>query len=137
MGAPLFSCLDYGIFGKGKVFSKICNLSNLVDIQRKHENDKRITYSDGLYTLFKKVFLLFHTALLKCFIYSREVMSTFYIVQQSSLSFNLFTGYLPTKNITTRNIILTSISFIAFAKEWTYIYRLVKLLTSSFWHYFL
>ena len=33
-GAPLFSCLDYGNFGQGKVFSKNCNLSNLVDIQR-------------------------------------------------------------------------------------------------------
>ena len=34
VGAPLFSCLGYGAFGKGKVFSEDCNLSNLVDIQR-------------------------------------------------------------------------------------------------------
>ena len=34
MGVPLFSCLGYGAFGKGKVYSKISNLPNLVDIQR-------------------------------------------------------------------------------------------------------
>ena len=33
MGVPLFSCLGYGAFGKGKVFSENSNLSNLVDIQ--------------------------------------------------------------------------------------------------------
>ena len=42
--APLFSCLGYGAFVKGKVFSENRNLSNLVDIQREHENDKEITY---------------------------------------------------------------------------------------------
>ena len=34
-------------------------------------NELPVCVSDGLYTLFKKVFLLFHTVLLKCFIYSR------------------------------------------------------------------
>ena len=34
MGAPLFSCLGYGAFGKGKVFFENSNLSNLVDNQR-------------------------------------------------------------------------------------------------------
>ena len=34
MGVPLFSCLGYEAFGKGKVFSENSNLSNLVDIQR-------------------------------------------------------------------------------------------------------
>ena len=33
MGVPLFSCLGYGAFGKGKGFSENSNLSNLVDIQ--------------------------------------------------------------------------------------------------------
>ena len=34
MRVPLFSCLGYGDFGKGKIFSENSNLSNLVDIQR-------------------------------------------------------------------------------------------------------
>ena len=33
-GVPLFSCLDYGAFGKIKFFSENSNLPNLVDIQR-------------------------------------------------------------------------------------------------------
>ena len=33
-GVPLSPCLDYGAFGKGKVFSENSNLSNLVNIQR-------------------------------------------------------------------------------------------------------
>ena len=40
VGVPLFSWLDYGVFGKGKVFSENCNLPNLVDIQRYHGNGK-------------------------------------------------------------------------------------------------
>ena len=40
MEVPLFSCLDYGVFGKGKGFSENSNLSSLVDIQRWHENGK-------------------------------------------------------------------------------------------------
>ena len=31
----------------------------------------KLSVSDGVYTLFKKAFLLFDTALLKCFVYSR------------------------------------------------------------------
>ena len=34
VGAPLLSCLRYGAFGIGKVFSENCNLSNLDDTQR-------------------------------------------------------------------------------------------------------
>ena len=34
MGVPLFSCLGYEAFGKGKDFSENSNLSSLVDIQR-------------------------------------------------------------------------------------------------------
>ena len=33
MGAPLFSCLGYEAFGKGKVFFENSNLSNLVNIK--------------------------------------------------------------------------------------------------------
>ena len=33
-GVPLFSCLGYGAFGKGKVFPYNSSLQNLVDIQR-------------------------------------------------------------------------------------------------------
>ena len=51
------------------------NLTNLVDVQSLHENDKRIThFSDEIYTVFKKTFLLFHAALL-CFIYNRVTVS--------------------------------------------------------------
>ena len=39
-GVQLFSCLDYGAFGKGKFFPENSNLSNLVEIQRQHENGK-------------------------------------------------------------------------------------------------
>ena len=38
--STLFSCLGYGAFCKGKIFSEISNLSNLVEIQRYHENGK-------------------------------------------------------------------------------------------------
>ena len=34
MGVPLFSCMGYGAFGKGKVFSENSKLPNLVDIHR-------------------------------------------------------------------------------------------------------
>ena len=33
-GVPLFSCLDYGAFGKINFFPENSNLPNLVDIQR-------------------------------------------------------------------------------------------------------
>ena len=65
----IYSCL-----GKGKVFSDNSNLTNLVDIPCQYENGKwSICASHGLYTLFRKTFLLFHTALIKCFICSRVV----------------------------------------------------------------
>ena len=34
VGALLFSYLGHGTFGKGKVFSENCNMSNLVYVQR-------------------------------------------------------------------------------------------------------
>ena len=50
MGAPLFFYLGHGAFCKGKVLSKNCNLSNLVNIQHstfyelsEFYNIKRIT----------------------------------------------------------------------------------------------
>ena len=55
--------------GKGKRFYENSNLINLVDTQRLPDNGKWII-PDGVCTLFKKTFLPFHTAALKCFIYS-------------------------------------------------------------------
>ena len=43
----------------GKVFSGSSNLTNLVDLQRLHENGKWVMcVPDEVYTLFKKTFLL-------------------------------------------------------------------------------
>ena len=57
-------------------------------------NELPICVSEGLYTLFKKLFLLFRTALLKCFIYSRVgILDSSYISQQFPLPLNLFTIY--------------------------------------------
>ena len=91
--------------------------------------------SDGVYTLFKKTFLLFHTALLICFICSRVAILDspwcnnccrgyqelgqvdFYYFDQEKVPY-LSTTY-PQKNLTTRKIMLTPISSIAFAIEQT------------------
>ena len=79
---------------------------------------------DEFYTFFKKVFLVFHTALLKCFIYGIVGLLDSSLRNNLPFCLNLFTIYctqLPAKNITARKVILTSILFRAFAKEWTYI----------------
>ena len=64
MGVPLFSCLGYGAFGEGKVFSENSKLT--CNVSMKMVN--KLCVSDRVYTFFKKTFLLFH---IKCFIYSR------------------------------------------------------------------
>ena len=54
---------------KTKFFSDNSNITNLVDVQSLHENDKWIIYVSGtIYFLFKETFLLFQTSFLKCFI---------------------------------------------------------------------
>ena len=81
--------------------------------------------------MFKKAFLLFDAALLKCFVYSsvgildypwcnnpccpnQELgQSDFYSFDQK------FIYYLTTKNVTERKTVLTSILSIAFVTEWT------------------
>ena len=86
--------------------------------------------SDGVYTLFKKTFLLFHTALLKCFICSRAAIlysswcnnscrgyqelgqGHFNQFDQEKVPFVLTTY--PQKNVTTRKIMPTPISPIVF-----------------------
>ena len=65
------SSMIYPCFDKGNIFCDNSNLTNLVGIQNQHENGKLMCVSHGLYTLFRKTFLLAHTALLKCFICSR------------------------------------------------------------------
>ena len=87
--------------------------------------------SDGVYTLFKKTFLLFDTALLKCFVYSRVGILDYpwcnnpccayqELGQGDFYSFDQkFIYYLPTKNVTARKTILTSILSVAFVTEWT------------------
>ena len=85
----------------------------------------KLCVSNGVYTLFKKTFLLFHKALLKFFIYSRVGIldfpwcnnpyrgyqelgnqGDFYSFNEEKVSFLLI--YLqPTKNVTARKIILT------------------------------
>ena len=86
---------------------------------------------DSVYTLFKKTFLLFDTALLKCFVYSRVGILDYpwcnnpcrayqELGQANLYSFDQrFIYYLPTKNVPARKTILTSISSIAFIIEWT------------------
>ena len=63
-GVPLFSYLGYGAFGKGKGFSW-----KLEPVSMKMVN--KLCVSDGVYTVFRKKFLLFDMALFKCFFYSR------------------------------------------------------------------
>ena len=71
-GVQLFSCLGYEAFGKGKFFflkTLTCQTWLTFNVSMKMVN--KLCISDGVYTLFKKTFLLFDTALLKCFVYSR------------------------------------------------------------------
>ena len=91
----------------------------------------KLCISDGVYTLFKKAFLLFDTALLKCFVYSRVGILDYpwcnnpcrayqELGQGDFYSFDQkFIYYLPTKNVTTRKTILTSILSKPFVTEWT------------------
>ena len=141
----------YPCFGKGNILSENSNLKHLVDIQ--HENGKwMICVSHGVYTLFRKIFLLLHTALLKSFICSRvstldcpwlqqflsrlpSIRSRWFLPfdQNSFLSFNLFTTY-PQKSNHNKNRAYPNLVYSFF--HGFDIYRLVKLLNSSFWYYF-
>ena len=85
--------------------------------------------SDGVYTLFKKMFLLFDTALLKCFVYTRVGILDYprcknpccaheELGQGDFYSFDQkLINYLPTKHVTARTTILFSILSIAFAQS--------------------
>ena len=91
----------------------------------------KLCVSDSAYTLFEKAFLLFDTALLKCFVYSRVGIldypwrnnpccayqelgqGDFYSLDQK------FIYYLTKKNVTVTKTVLTSILSIAFVTEWT------------------
>ena len=53
----------------GKV--RVSNQAILADVQRVQKKGKWICVFYGVYNLFKKIFLLLHTTLLKCFIHSR------------------------------------------------------------------
>ena len=63
-GVPLFFCLGYGAFGRGKFFPETltCQTQLTFNISMKMVN--KLCISVGAYTLFKKTFLLFDTALL-------------------------------------------------------------------------
>ena len=123
---PLFSRLGYGALDKEKFFPENCNLPN---VSMKMVSKLRV--SDGVYTLFKKTFFVFDTALLKCFVFSRVGILDYpccsnpcgayqELGQGDFYSFNQkFIYYLPTKNVTARKTILTSILSIAFVTEWT------------------
>ena len=78
--------------GKGKRFYENSNLINLVDTQRLPDNGKWII-PDGVCTLFKKTFLPFHTAALKCFIYSGVKISQIF---HGAIPFFQVIFYLPT-----------------------------------------
>ena len=97
----------------------------------------KLCVSDGVYTLFRKKFLLFEINLLNCFIYSRVGTLNYPwcnnpcrayqdLGQGDFCSFNQkFIYYLPTKNVTARKTMLTSISSTTFVR--VYMYRLAKL----------
>ena len=116
---------------KEKVFPENSNLLNVVEIQRCMKMVNKLCVTDGVYTMFRKKFLLFDTALLKCFVYSRVGILDYpwcnnpcrayqELGQANLYSFDQkFIYYLPTKNVTSRKTILTSISSIAFVIEWT------------------
>ena len=120
------------MFRKSQSFSNNSNQAILVDTCRQglHENCKWIVcVSNGVYTLFKKPFLLLHTTLSKCFIHNRVRLFTvelkldcsmvqqflpyldhddFYSFDRKKvffLSSNLLTTH--KKNLITRKIVLT------------------------------
>ena len=83
-GVPLSSCLGHGGFVKGKVYpgnSLTCQTWLTFNLSMKTVN--KLCVSDEVYNWFKKTFLLFHTALLKCFINSRISILDSPLVQQS------------------------------------------------------
>ena len=120
------------MFRKSQSFSNNSNQAILVDTCRQglHENYKWIvSISNGVYTLFKKPFLLIHSTLSKCFIYNRVRLFTlelkldccmvqqflsyldhddFYSFDKKKVFF-LWSNLLTThkKNLITRKIVLT------------------------------
>ena len=68
MVVPLFYCLGHGVWYNVSMFclffSDSSNLTNLIEIQRWHQSGKWIiSVSNGVYTLFRRRFLLFQTQL--------------------------------------------------------------------------
>ena len=68
MVVPISYCLGHGVWYNVSMFwqffSDHSNLTNLIEIQRWHQNGKWIiSVSNGVYTLFRKMFLPFHTQL--------------------------------------------------------------------------
>ena len=97
----------------------------------------KLSVSHRVYTLFRKTLLLFHTALLKCFICSRvdildspwcknscrvyqelEQVDFYHLIRKKFHSIK-FIYYLSAKKVTARNILLVSISSIAFVTNLT------------------
>ena len=91
----------------------------------------------SVYPLFRKMFLLFDMALFKCFVYSKVGILDYPWCSNPCRAFQelglgdfysfdqKYIYYLPTKNVTTRKTMLTSISSTTFVR--VDIYRLVKL----------
>ena len=115
--------------GKGKVFSENSNLTNLVEIQRQHENGKRVTsVSDEVYTFSLKVLAIPHgrgrVYILdppwcnnSCWAYQELSQGDFYSFDQEKVPFLSYKYYLPTQKCNHKKIMLTSISSIVFVKE--------------------
>ena len=66
MVVPISYCLGHGVWYNVSMFwqffSDNSNLTNLIEIQRWYQNGKWIiSVSNGVYTLFRKMFLPFHT----------------------------------------------------------------------------
>ena len=109
----------------------------------------KLCVSEKVYTLFKKTFLLFHTALLKCFIYSRvDILDSpwcnnpcrayeelgqgdFYSFDQEKVPF-LLVYLLPTHKKCNHKKNHTYLNYLKAFFHRVDIYRLVKLLSSSF-----
>ena len=96
-----------------------------------------IRFSDGVCTFFKKTFLLFKMALLKCFICSRVGILNSpwwnsYSFDQEKVPF-LLIYLLPTKYNKKNHTYLNLVYSICHRVE---LYRLVKLLISTFCYYF-
>ena len=88
----------------------------------------KLCVSDSVYILLRKRFLLFDMALLKCFVYSKVGILDYpwsnnpcrayqELGQGDFYSFDQkYIYYLPTKNLTTRKTMLTSISSLTFVR---------------------